>query len=214
MIRLLRAALIGAVLFVSACASSQTASISSVTDIEAAVVEVMCDNGHGSGTVISADGLIVTANHVTADCPNMRAVFSDGTELPASLVASGAPGLDVSFIDVDAHNLPFAKVSAALPTRGEAIFTFGWPLKLGRVVTFGHVASEGAITPGDDGPRLILDLSIAPGNSGGGVFNSAGEIVGIINEVQIVPIGFGAVSISGFALSLPSSAFASLIPNA
>ncbi|WP_328705884.1 Do family serine endopeptidase [Erythrobacter rubeus] len=159
----------------------------------------------GSGFIISADGFVVTNNHVVA--PNNRATleeitvtFPDGTEYQAELVgADAASDLAVLKIQSD-RTFPFVQFGDSAQTRvGEWVVAIGNPFGLGGTVTSGIVSAVYRNTgSGSAYDRYIqTDASINRGNSGGPLFDMQGNVIGINNAI-FSPSG-GSVGI-GFAI--------------
>ena len=152
----------------------------------------------GSGFFVSADGFIVTNNHVVQNATEVTVVRDDGSTLPAHVVASDA-GTDLAVIKVNAAgDYPFVKFGLERPRVGDWVVAIGNPFGLGGSATAGIVSAEGRTL--GDGPYdrfLQIDAPINRGNSGGPTFNVHGEVVGI-NTAIYSPSG-GSVGI-GFAI--------------
>jgi S1-C subfamily serine protease len=162
--------------------------------------------GAGTGFVISADGVIVTNNHVVEDSGGRIEVqFTDGTKLAAKILGR-SPDVDLAVLKVDAKNLPTAKLgdSNALQV-GDDVVAIGNALALegGLSVTQGIISAKDRTVPTETGATLYnvlqTDAAINPGNSGGPLVNSKGEVVGIntaiANPSEAQNVGF-AISIS------------------
>lgn len=156
--------------------------------------------GAGSGFFISADGYIVTNNHVVADATSIRVTLADGRELEAELV--GRDQLtDLAVIKVEGGNFPFVDFEeAAEPRVGDWVIAVGNPFGLGGTATAGIVSArardiEDARTPYTD--YLQIDAAINRGNSGGPTFDIYGRVIGV-NSAIFSPTG-GSVGI-GFAI--------------
>lgn len=140
--------------------------------------------GAGSGVIISSDGYIATNHHVISDAGSITVTLSDGTEYPAQLVASDTQ-TDLAVLKIEADNLtPAVFGSSASLCVGEPVIAIGNPLgELGGTVTGGIISAlDREVTI--DGQTMTLlqtDASVSPGNSGGGLFNSKGELIGIVN---------------------------------
>ncbi len=150
--------------------------------------------GQGSGFIISADGYILTNNHVVADAVNVKVKLSDDRELEAKVVGTDER-TDVALVKVDAgKDLPFVKLGSSEHARvGDWVVAIGNPYGLSHTVTAGIVSAKGRVIgagPYDD--FIQTDASINPGNSGGPLFNLAGEVVGINSAIvnQANSIGF------------------------
>lgn len=140
--------------------------------------------GAGSGVIISQDGYIVTNNHVVEDASKITVRTKSGEEYSATLVGRDAK-TDLAVIKVDASGLNAAVMgnSADLGV-GETAIAIGNPLgELGGTVTEGIISAlDREITiDGQSMTLLQTDTAINSGNSGGGLFNSAGELIGIVN---------------------------------
>jgi serine protease Do len=150
----------------------------------------------GSGFLISADGYIVTNNHVVAGGPAGEAVdrvtvtLFDGKEYEAEIVGRD-PTSDVALLKIRATGLPFVKMADSKKSRvGDWVIAIGNPLGLGNTVTAGIISAlQRNIGAGGAYDRFIqTDTAINPGNSGGPLFNLKGEVVGINNRL-ISPVG-------------------------
>ena len=161
----------------------------------------------GSGFILSADGYIVTNNHVVDDATAIQVKLADGRELAAKVVGRD-PKTDLSLLKVEATALPVIPVgdSNALQV-GEPVMAIGNPFGLEQTVTTGIVSATGRVIGSGPYDNFIqTDASINPGNSGGPLINARGEVIGI--NTAIVSQGGGSVGI-GFAV--PSSLAKSVI---
>jgi serine protease Do len=142
----------------------------------------------GSGVVVSADGLVMTAAHLVQAASLVQVQFSTGGPIRARIVAS-EPSADVSLLKVE--RVPDGAVAAVLGdsdrTRiGEQVFVVGAPYGLTATLTVGHLS--GRLKPGQVAGGFELaeflqtDAAINHGNSGGPLFNSAGEVLGIVSH--------------------------------
>jgi serine protease Do len=148
----------------------------------------------GSGFVISAEGLIVTNNHVVEGVDKITVIFSDGSQSDAEVVGTD-PKTDIALIRVkdkkSLHPLPLGDSGALLP--GDWVVAIGNPFGLDHTVTAGIVSALGrslGLGPYDD--FIQTDAAINPGNSGGPLLNLKGEVVGINTAInpQANTIGF------------------------
>lgn len=161
----------------------------------------------GSGFVISADGYILTNNHVVDGADEIKVKFDNGKELKGELKGSDAK-LDLALIKVtSADKLTVAPLgnSDAIEV-GEWVMAIGNPFGLSETVTAGIVSAKGRVIgsgPYDD--FIQTDASINPGNSGGPLFNAKGEVIGI--NTAIIAGGQGI----GFAI--PVNMAKSIIPQ-
>jgi serine protease Do len=154
--------------------------------------------GQGSGFLIEANGYIVTNNHVIDGADKIVATLQDGRKLDATLIGRDAK-TDLALIKVDGSGLPHVAFGDSDLTRvGDWVLAIGNPFGLGGTATAGIVSARGRdIQSGPYDDYLQLDAPINFGNSGGPVFNSAGEVVGVSTAI-FSPNG-GNVGI-GFAI--------------
>ncbi len=156
--------------------------------------------GAGSGFFISADGFIVTNNHVVADATEIKVKLADGRELNARLVGRDE-ATDLAVIKVDGGDFPFVTFEeAAEPRVGDWVIAVGNPFGLGGTATAGIVSASArdigdGTTPYTD--YLQIDAAINRGNSGGPTFDIYGRVIGV-NSAIYSPTG-GSVGI-GFAI--------------
>lgn len=155
----------------------------------------------GSGFVISADGYIVTNNHVVDNASKVTVVFDDGTEKEAKVVGTDVK-TDLAVVKLDGEtDLPFVKLSEVEPRVGEWVVAVGNPFGLGGTVTAGIISARGRDIQGSAyGDFLQIDAAVNTGNSGGPDFNLNGEVVGV-NTAIFSPNG-GNV---GIAFAIPAS---------
>jgi serine protease Do len=162
--------------------------------------------GLGSGVIISADGYVLTNNHVVREAEEIL-VLIDKKEYKAKVIGSD-PKTDLSVIKIDARNLPVAKLGNSDELEvGEWVLAIGNPfsLQLHHSVTAGIVSGKGRtnVDIGDiDYEDFIqTDAAINPGNSGGALVNLRGELVGI--NTAIVSSGWGGGNLGiGFAIPI------------
>lgn len=156
--------------------------------------------GSGSGFFISADGYIVTNNHVVANAEEITVRLTDERELTATLVGTD-PETDLAVIRVEGSNFPFVRFETdARPRVGDWVLAIGNPLGLGGTVTAGVVSAYGrqidqSTTPYVD--YMQIDAPINRGNSGGPTFDIHGRVIGV-NSAIYSPNGY-SVGI-GFAI--------------
>jgi serine protease Do len=148
----------------------------------------------GSGFVISADGYIVTNNHVVAGMDEIRVHFADGKEREGKIVGLDAK-TDIALIRVegatDLHALALGDSDALLP--GDFVVAIGNPFGLDHTVTFGIVSAKGReLGQGPYDDYIQTDAAINPGNSGGPLLDLNGSVIGINTAVnpQANTIGF------------------------
>lgn len=145
--------------------------------------EVQSSPASGSGFVISSDGYIVTNHHVIEDADNIKVLFSDGRDLPAELKGADA-STDIAVLKVFDNNLKALSFTDSDKIQaGQIAIAIGNPLGLQYSVTAGVVSALGRTLRAKNG-RLIddiiqTDVALNPGNSGGPLVNSAGNIIGV-----------------------------------
>ena len=140
-------------------------------------------NSLGSGVIVGADGVIVTNNHVVEGAESFRVVLSDRREYAAELVlADERTDLAVLKIDPDGAilpTLPFADTRAAQV--GDLVLAIGNPFGIGQTVTSGILSATARTDVGISDYAFFLqtDAAVNPGNSGGALVNTKGELVGV-----------------------------------
>ncbi|MEO0465296.1 MAG: Do family serine endopeptidase [Pseudomonadota bacterium] len=152
----------------------------------------------GSGFVISADGLVITNNHVIENADEITAVFSDGTEIEAELVGTD-PETDVAVLRLlTSSDMPFVEFADSESAEvGDWVMAIGNPFGFGGSVSAGIISARNRNTGGRYDDFIQTDAAINRGNSGGPLFTLGGEVVGV-NTAIISPTG-GSVGI-GFAI--------------
>jgi serine protease Do len=152
----------------------------------------------GSGFLISADGYVVTNNHVVEHAKAVTVTMDDGKTLDAKVIGTDEK-TDLALLKInEAGDYPFVKLSKDMPHVGDWVLAIGNPFGLGGTVTAGIVSAEGRdIGSGPYDSFLQIDAPINKGNSGGPTFNLKGEVVGV-NTAIFSPSG-GSVGL-GFAI--------------
>lgn len=135
----------------------------------------------GSGCLISAEGHIITNNHVVEGATEITVTLEDEREFPAEILGAD-PATDLAVVKVDGQDLPWLRWgdSSGLAV-GEWVVAIGSPFGLARTVTSGIVSATGRTDIGIIGYEDLIqtDAAINPGNSGGALVNLRGELVGI-----------------------------------
>jgi serine protease Do len=152
----------------------------------------------GSGFVVDPSGIVITNNHVIADAKDITVIFTDGQKLKAELLGKD-PKVDVAVLKVKSDKpLKAAKFGDSEAMRvGDWVVAVGNPFGLGGSVTAGIISARNRnIESGPYDNYLQTDAAINKGNSGGPLFNMAGEVIGI-NTAILSPTG-GSIGI-GFA---------------
>lgn len=161
--------------------------------------------GVGSGVIIAPDGYIVTNNHVVDEADEISVVLNDKREFKAKLIGTD-PSTDVALIKIDASGLPTLKFSNSDDLRlGEWVLAVGNPFNLTSTVTAGIVSAKSrdiGINPDQMRIESFIqtDAAVNPGNSGGALVNTRGELVGI-NTAIASQTG----SYSGYSFAIPSN---------
>ena len=161
--------------------------------------------GVGSGVIISADGLIVTNNHVIDGADEMKVVLNDKREFKAKLIGVD-PSTDLGLIKIEASDLPVFEFGNSDNLKlGEWVLAVGNPFNLTSTVTAGIVSAKSR-NIGIDADQMRIesfiqtDAAVNPGNSGGALVNVSGELVGI-NTAIASQTG----SYSGYSFAVPSN---------
>ena len=154
----------------------------------------------GSGAIVSADGYILTNNHVVDNADDVKVMFGDKREMKAKVVGTDAK-TDIAVLKVDATNLPvlpFGDSSKMAP--GDIVLAIGNPFGLNQTVTMGIVSATGRGGLGieDYEDFIQTDAAINPGNSGGALINEDGQLIGI--NTAILSGGGGGNEGVGFAI--------------
>ncbi len=156
--------------------------------------------GQGSGFIISADGYVVTNNHVVDGADEVDVTTTDGKEHVAKVIGTD-PRTDVALLKItDGKDLPWVKLADSAPRVGDWVIAVGNPFGLGGTVTAGIVSARGRdIGSGPYDDFIQIDAPINRGNSGGPTFSLNGEVIGM-NTAIVSPSG-GNV---GIAFAIPS----------
>ncbi len=159
----------------------------------------------GSGVIVSGDGFIVTNNHVIEDGNKYEVTLNDHREYEAKLIASD-PSTDLALLKIDQNDLPHLVFgnSDSLAV-GEWVMAVGNPFNLESTVTAGIVSAKGRSIDILEGEYTIesfiqTDAAVNPGNSGGALVNTNGELVGI-NTAIITRSG----KYEGYSFAIPST---------
>lgn len=205
-----------------------TLSVSQIADIVApSVVEVTTESvstnpffsqyvqsGAGSGVIITSDGYIITNNHVVSGAQQVTVTTHDGDEYAATVIGTDSQ-TDIAVLKIEADGLTPATIgdSDALVV-GEYAMAVGNPMgELGGTVTDGIISglNRSVEVEGQNMTLLQTSAAVSPGNSGGGLFNERGELIGIVNAKSIEEGADGL----GFAIPINTamSVAQSLIEN-
>lgn len=166
----------------------------------------------GSGVIISADGIIVTNNHVVADSDELEVILDDKRSFKANVIATD-PNTDIAVIQIKAENLPFLTFANSDDVRvGEWVLAVGNPFNLESTVTAGIISAKGRsigiLNEARNGNAnasplesfIQTDAAVNPGNSGGALVNLKGELIGINTAIASQTGSF-----SGYSFAVPTS---------
>lgn len=141
----------------------------------------------GTGTFITADGLVLTANHVVRGASSIEVLTRDGRTLPARILSS-SQSLDLAVLSTNAHTIAYFSVRLSKPTTGERVFTVGFPVP--GVLGQEPKVSEGIVSAvsgfRDDAGFMQISIPIQPGSSGGPVLTEDGRLVGVITSTAAI----------------------------
>ncbi|XYJ11724.1 DegQ family serine endoprotease [Telluria sp. B2] len=151
--------------------------------------------GAGSGFIVSPDGVILTNAHVVKGASEVTVKLADRREFRAKVLGSD-PATDVAVLKIDAKNLPTVPLGNARNLQtGEWVLAIGSPFGLESTVTAGVVSATGRSLPSDSSVQFIqTDVAVNPGNSGGPLFNTRGEVVGINSQIYSQTGGYQGLS--------------------
>ena len=151
--------------------------------------------GQGSGFIVSADGLILTNAHVVKDAKETMVRLADRREYAAKVLGSDA-ATDIAVLRINAQGLPAVRLGdPKLLQVGDPVLAIGAPYGLEQTATAGIVSAKGRSLPGDAAvPFIQTDAAVNPGNSGGPLFDAAGNVVGINAQIYSRTGGFQGVS--------------------
>ena len=157
--------------------------------------------GSGSGVIISADGYIVTNNHVVEGADELTVTLNDNKEYSARIIGTDKT-TDLALIKIDGKNLPAITIADSEKIKvGEWVLAVGNPFNLTNTVTAGIVSAKGRSLYQNGVESFIqTDAAINPGNSGGALVNTKGELIGI-NAMLYSQTG----SFSGYGFAIPTS---------
>lgn len=155
----------------------------------------MPTRGQGSGFIVSADGIILTNAHVVRDAKEVTVKLTDRREYRAKVLGAD-PKTDVAVLRIDAKNLPVVTLGKVSELKvGEWVLAIGSPFGFENTVTAGVVSAKGRSLPDDSAvPFIQTDVAVNPGNSGGPLFNTRGEVVGINSQIYTRSGGYQGVS--------------------
>lgn len=207
---------------------TQEGSVSAVVEaVQNAVVEIRTEtavndpfygnyveSGAGSGVIISQDGLILTCNHVIEGAESITVTLASGDKYTATLLGADSWS-DLALLQIEGTDFAYATLAKAPEGAaaysymkvGETAIAIGNPLgELGGSVSSGIISALGREVTVEGMPMTLLqtDASVNPGNSGGGLFNLSGELIGIVNAKStgeaVEGIGFAIPSVDAIEI--------------
>ncbi|HEY1325621.1 MAG TPA: Do family serine endopeptidase [Casimicrobiaceae bacterium] len=151
--------------------------------------------GVGSGFIVSPDGYIVTNAHVVDDATEVTVKLTDRREFTAKVIGADKR-TDIALIKIDAKNLPALDLSSPPPVeKGEWVIAIGSPFGFENSVSAGIVSGLHRALPGGQmTPFIQTDVAVNPGNSGGPLLNTAGQVVGVNSQIYSRSGGFMGLS--------------------
>ena len=167
------------------------------------------ERGVGSGVIVTADGTILTNNHVVENAQKITVLLQDNKEFEARLVGSDKPS-DLAVLKIEAQNMPYLVLGNSDTVRvGDIVLAIGNPLGIGQTVTAGIISAKGRRTGLSYGNSndsfedfLQTDAPINRGNSGGALVNLNGELIGINSQILAGGPSGGNI---GIGFSIPSN---------
>ena len=155
----------------------------------------MPTRGQGSGFIVSADGIILTNAHVVHNATDVTVKLTDRREFVAKVLGSD-PKTDIAVLKIDAKDLPTVTTGNIQDLRvGEWVLAIGSPFGFENTVTAGVVSAKGRSLPDDSAvPFIQTDVAVNPGNSGGPLFNTRGQVIGINSQIYSRTGGYQGLS--------------------
>lgn len=158
--------------------------------------------GTGSGVIISSDGYIITNNHVVNNATEIGVTLNNKKEYVAKLIGTDATN-DIALVKIDATDLPFVTFGDSDFIKiGEWVLAVGNPYNLTSTVTAGIVSAKGRDLDGNGSVDSFIqtDAAVNPGNSGGALVNTKGELIGINTAISSQTGAF-----VGYSFAVPSN---------
>ena len=151
--------------------------------------------GQGSGFIVNSDGVILTNAHVVRDAKEVVVKLTDRREFTAKVLGAD-PKTDIAVLKIDAKNLPTVTLGKTADLKvGEWVLAIGSPFGFENTVTAGVVSAKGRSLPDDSAvPFIQTDVAVNPGNSGGPLFNTRGEVIGINSQIYSRTGGYQGLS--------------------
>lgn len=176
-------------------------------------IQPQAKQASGSGVILESDGYIVTNNHVVEGADSITVTLNDKRTFEAKVIGTD-PSTDLALIKIDAKDLPYAKIGDSENLRvGEWVLAVGNPFNLTSTVTAGIVSAKARninILSADMKIESFIqtDAAVNPGNSGGALVNTKGELVGI-NAAIASQTG----SFTGYSFAIPVSIMSKVVAD-
>lgn len=158
--------------------------------------------GTGSGVIISSDGYIITNNHVIKNATEIEVTLNDKKNYKAKLIGKDATN-DIALLKIEAKDLPYVLFGDSNSIKiGEWVLAVGNPYNLTSTVTAGIISAKGRDLKGSKGVDSFIqtDAAVNPGNSGGALVNTRGELIGINTAISSRTGSF-----VGYSFAVPSN---------
>ena len=152
-------------------------------------------HGLGAGFIISQDGIILTNAHVVDGADEVMVKLTDKREFKAKVLGMDKPS-DVAVLKIEARDLPVVREGSATNTRvGDWVLAIGSPFGFENSASAGIISAKSRSLPeGNYVPFIQTDVAVNPGNSGGPLFNMAGEVIGINSQIYSRSGGYQGLS--------------------
>lgn len=186
---------------IAAVASPSVVEITTESVTTGNRMQQLVSTGAGSGVIISADGYIVTNHHVIEGSSKITVTLKDSEQYAATLIGTDKK-TDLAVLKIDATDLTAATIGTSADIKvGQDAIIIGNPLgQLGGTVTNGIISALDRSITFEDGTVMRLlqtNAAVNPGNSGGGLFNNEGELVGVVNAKS------SGTGIEGIGFAIP-----------
>jgi serine protease Do len=155
----------------------------------------MLMHGLGSGFIVKSDGVVLTNAHVVDGATEVKVKLTDKREFDAKVIGTDK-ATDIAVLKIDAKNLPTVVIGDPSHTRvGEWVLAIGEPFGFENTATAGIVSARSRSLPNEGYvPFIQTDVAVNPGNSGGPLFNTRGEVIGINSQIYSQSGGYMGLS--------------------
>jgi len=201
--------IIGLLLLIVSAAPIEAQNGPDIEKIDNAVVVVLCYDhahnyiGHGSGFFIDADGILVTNYHVLENVYSAQIKTEDGSLYQLDKIITGDKAIDLVTFTIKKNytdqKFPFVTIAKEIPKKGSDAWAIGTPFD----PAFMNTASKGLVSnihQGETRTQIQTNAEITHGSSGGGLFNSKGEVIGVTSSIIEDKEGNGARANLNFAI--------------